>query len=51
VETSERTDRLILLVTRQELERPRVAKSTWTIKKWMKIMKLVQNAGVIGEVE
>jgi len=48
---SERTGRLILLDTQQELERSRVAKSTWTIKKWMKIMKLVQNVGVIGEVE
>jgi hypothetical protein len=46
-----RTDRLILLGTRQELERPRVARNTCTIKKWIKIMKLVQNVVVIGEVE
>jgi hypothetical protein len=51
LEMKERTDRVILLGARQVLERARVAESTWTIKKWMKIMKLVQNVGVIGEVE
>ena len=51
LETREWTAGVILLGTLQALECARVAKSTWTIKKWMKIMKLVQNVGVICEVE
>jgi hypothetical protein len=51
LDTNEQTERVILLGTQHALESAPVVEGNWTIKKWMKIIKLVQNVGVIGEVE